>query len=41
MSVFENTMLRIIFGPKRDEVSGENVIMRSFMISTPHILLCG
>jgi hypothetical protein len=31
LSVFENRVLRIIFGPKRDEVTenGENYIMRS------------
>jgi hypothetical protein len=32
--VFENKVLRRIFGPKRDEVmeGGENYIMRSFVI---------
>jgi hypothetical protein len=30
--LFENRVLRI-FGPKRDEGSGENYIMRSLMIS--------
>jgi hypothetical protein len=32
--VFENRVLRRIFGPKRDEVTGERrkCIMRSFMI---------
>jgi hypothetical protein len=32
--VFENRVLRRIFGPKRDEVTGngENYIMRSLMI---------
>jgi hypothetical protein len=36
-------MLRRIFGPKRDEVTGngENFIMGSFMVCTPHPLLCG
>jgi hypothetical protein len=36
--VFENKVLRRIFGPKRDEVTGngENYIMRSLMISTTH-----
>jgi len=38
--VFENRVLRRIFGPKRDEVteqgSGENYIMRKLMIWTPH-----
>jgi hypothetical protein len=36
MRVFENKVLRRIFGPKRDEVTGggENSIMRSFVIRT-------
>jgi hypothetical protein len=39
--VFENRVLRRIFGPKRDEVTGngEKYIMRSLMISTPHLVL--
>ena len=39
MSVFENWVLRKIFGPKSDEVtrSGEHYTMRSFMISTAHV----
>ena len=43
LRVFENRVLRRIFGPKRDEVtgSGENSIMRSLMICTPHPILCG
>jgi hypothetical protein len=38
LRVFENRMLRRIFGPKRDEVTGEwmKYIMRSLMICTPH-----
>jgi hypothetical protein len=34
--VFENGLLRRIFGPKRDEVrgDGENCIMRSFITYT-------
>jgi len=42
MRVFENTVLRRIFGHKRDEVtgSGENH-MRSLMICTPHQILFG
>jgi hypothetical protein len=34
--VFENRVLRKIFGPKGEEVmeGGENCIMRSFMICT-------
>jgi hypothetical protein len=40
--VFENRVLRRIFGPKRDEVTGngENYIMRSLIFFTPHPLLC-
>jgi hypothetical protein len=40
---FENRVLRRIFGPNREEVkeSGENCIMRSLIICTPHPLLCG
>ena len=36
LRVFENRMLRRIFGPKRDEVtgSGEDYITRSFMVCT-------
>jgi hypothetical protein len=34
LRVFENMVLRRIFGPKRDEVTGENCIMRSTMICT-------
>jgi hypothetical protein len=36
LRVFENRVLRRIFGPKRDEAweSGENCKMRSFMICT-------
>jgi len=35
--VFENRVLRTIFGPKRDEVTGigKECIMRSVMICTP------
>jgi hypothetical protein len=38
LRVFENRVLRGIFGPRRDEVtgSGENYIMRSVMICTAH-----
>jgi hypothetical protein len=39
--VFENRVLRRIFGPKRDEVTGENYIMRSSMICTAHPILFG
>jgi len=40
--MFENRVLRRIFGPKRDEVnrgSGENYIMRSSMNCTAHSIL--
>ena len=36
LRVFENRALRRIFGPKLDEVSGENYITRSLMICIPH-----
>jgi hypothetical protein len=40
---FENRVLRKIFGPKRDDVTGggENYIMNSLMICTVHQLLLG
>jgi len=43
MRVFENTVPRRIFGPKRDKVtgSGENYIMRSLIICTPQSVLFG
>jgi hypothetical protein len=43
LRVFENRVLRRIFGPKRDEVtgSGENYIMRILMICIPHPTLFG
>jgi hypothetical protein len=43
MRVFENRVLRRVFGPKRDEVqgNGENYIMRSLVICTPYSILCG
>jgi hypothetical protein len=36
--VFENRVLRRIFGPKREEVgeTGEDCIMRSFITCTVH-----
>jgi hypothetical protein len=34
LRVFENRVLRRIFGPKRDEVTGENCITRNFVICT-------
>ena len=43
LRVFENRVLRRIFGPERDEVTGkwEDYIMRILMICTPHPLLFG
>jgi hypothetical protein len=36
LRVFENRVLRVIFGAKRDELTGigENFIMKSFMVCT-------
>ena len=38
LKVFQNRVLRRIFGPKTDEVTQEyrNYIMRSLMIFSPH-----
>ena len=35
--VFENRVLRRVFGPKRDEVTGngENYVMKNLVIGTP------
>ena len=43
LRVFENRVLRRVFGRKRDEVTGngENYIMRSLVICTPYTILCG
>jgi hypothetical protein len=43
LRVFEYRVLRRVFGPKRDEVTGEwrNYIMRSPVICTPYPILCG
>jgi len=43
LRVFENRLLRRIFGSKTDEVTGkwENNIMRILMICTPYPLLFG
>jgi len=43
LKVFENRVLRRLFGPKRDEVtgSGENYLMRSLMICAPHEIMFG
>jgi hypothetical protein len=34
LRVFENRVLRRMFGPKRDEATGESCITKSFMICT-------
>jgi hypothetical protein len=41
--VFENRVLRRIFGPKRDEVqeTGENCIMRSFITCVLYLIVVG
>jgi hypothetical protein len=43
LRVFENRVLRRIFGPKRDKEkgTGENYIMRSLIICTSHQILFG
>jgi hypothetical protein len=43
LRVFENRVLRRVFGPKRDEVTGEwrKLQMRSLVICTPYPILCG
>jgi hypothetical protein len=43
LRVFENRVLRGIFGSKRDEVTGvvENLIIRSSMVCTPHYYCAG
>ena len=43
LRVFENRVLRRIFGPKRDEVTGEwrKYVMRSVMFCTDHAIFCG
>ena len=43
LRVFENMVLRRIFGPRRDEVTGNggHCLTRSLMICTPHPILCG
>jgi hypothetical protein len=43
LTVFEKRVLRRIFGPKRDEVtgSGEDYITRNLMICTHHQILFG
>jgi hypothetical protein len=41
LRVSENRMLRKIFGPRRDEETGEwrNYVRRSFVLCTPHQIL--
>ena len=43
LRVFENRVLSEVFGPKRDEVTGnaENYVMRSLLICAPYPMLCG
>jgi len=43
LRVFEKRVLRRIFGSKRDEItgSGENYIMKSLIICTPHPVFFG
>jgi hypothetical protein len=43
LRVFENRVLRKIFGPKGDEVTGDwkDYITSGFVICTPHQILCG
>jgi len=43
LRVFENRVLRRIFGPRRDEVTGEwrRLHNEELMICTPNPILCG
>ena len=43
LRVFENRVLRRVFGPKRDEVTGEwrKLHSGSLMICIPHPIFCG
>ena len=43
LRAFENRVLRRVFGPKRDEITGngENYIMRSLVIFIPYPIMCG
>jgi len=43
LRVFENMVLRRIFGPRRDEVTGEwrRLYNEELMICTAHPILCG
>ena len=42
LKVFENRVLRRIFGPKRDEVTenGESYITKRLVVCTPYRILC-
>jgi hypothetical protein len=42
LRVFENRLLKKIFEPKREKVTGdgEDYITRSFMVYTPYQILC-
>jgi len=42
LRVFENRVLRRVFGPKRDEVTGEwrKLHNRNLVICTPYSILC-
>jgi hypothetical protein len=41
LRMFENRVLRRMFGPKRDEVTGESCTVGSFIICTHHQILLG
>ena len=43
LRVFENRVLRRVFGPRKDEVTGngENYIIRSLVICNIYPILCG
>ena len=41
LRVFESRVLRKIFGPRREQESGENYIIRILMICNRHQLLFG
>ena len=43
LRAFENRVMRGVFGPKRDDVTGngENYIMKSLVICTPYPIFCG
>jgi hypothetical protein len=41
LRIFGNTMLRKILEPKREEVTGENSIRRSFVLCNAHQILLG